>query len=297
MNFPAVQIIVLQYNNSADTLDCLNSLNKSDYPNYKVLVVDNKSSAEHVVKIKKIISEMGKNYSLLLCEANLGYSGGNNAGIYRSLKETEFIFILNNDTIIQKETLSYLVRTAQANSSIGVIAPALNEERRISYGGKIIWLRSRLDHIYSSKELEHSQKRFYIPGTAMLIRKQVFDKIGFFDKRYFLYFEDADFSLRVVEAGFKLLICPDISIIHKSSNTTRHLGSPALLGYHYRNAHLFNWKFAPYWAKLLLPFWSIFIIIKQMIKIILLPSKRDDSRFILLGVVNFYLNRFGKLND
>ena len=131
----------------------------------------------------------------------------------------------------------------------------------------------------------------------MFIRKQVIEHIGAFDERYFLYFEDADFSVRAVKAGFDLKIVDTTEIQHASQATTSQLGSALLLRYHFRNTHLFNWKNGPWYIKLALPFWSLFVIIKQVGKIVLLPNKREVSLAILAGVSDFYHGRFGQIAD
>lgn len=129
----------------------------------------------------------------------------------------------------------------------------------------------------------------------MLIKREVLEKIGLFDERYFLYFEDADYCLRAQKAGYKLKIVPEELIHHKQSSSTSSLGAPILLHYHYRNAHLFNCKNGPFWVKFSLPFWSFFIIIKQLTKIILRHNV-EISKAILAGVLDFYKGRFGKIN-
>ncbi len=129
----------------------------------------------------------------------------------------------------------------------------------------------------------------------MFVNKKVFEKIGMFDERYFLYFEDADFCVRARRAGFKLTVASDAIVRHNPSSSTSKLGAALLLRYHYRNAHLFNMKNAPFKIKVLLPFWSIWIIIKQAIKILLMKNIMA-SKAILNGVLDFYRSRFGKIS-
>lgn len=296
-----VEIIILQYNNSGDTLKCLESVNKLNYSDFGVVVVDNNSQPEHIERAKNKVAELGSRFYFLQSDNNLGYSGGNNLGIKRALENSaDYILILNNDTTLPPDTLSRLVKRANESDFIGILTPALDEGDKVAYGGKIKWLASELAHNYQFDKPEIGPDiwgtNIYIPGTAMLIKRKVFEKIGFLDERYFLYFEDADFSVRAANAGLKLIICPEISIKHLVSSTTKSLGSPLLLRYHFRNAHLFNFLRGPFWVKILLPFWSLWIIMKQAIKLSFFPSKREISRSILNGVIDFYRGKFGKIN-
>jgi hypothetical protein len=277
------------------TAKCLDSVSHLKYENFAVVVVDNKSVPEHVEKIKNKVLNLGSRYFLIESPENRGYGAGNNLGIKFGLENgAEYIFVLNNDTELKPETLAELITVAEKEKLIGIVAPALDESNKIAYAGKICWLQPELEHIYQFLNSEITDD-MYLPGTAILVKKEVFEKIGMMDEKYFLYFEDVDFSIRTFRAGYKLIIRPETTIKHQVSSTTKNLGSPLLLRYHFRNAHLLNWRFAPIWAKILLPFWSILVILKQLVKIILFPAKREISRFILKGVTDFYLGKFGKI--
>ncbi|MBI2063421.1 MAG: glycosyltransferase family 2 protein [Candidatus Yanofskybacteria bacterium] len=292
---PCVFIVILQYNNSQDTTRCLNSVKELDYPNYEVIIVDNASNIKYVDEIRLFLRNLSpKTYHLKPITSNLGYSGGNNIGIKQALERgADYVFILNPDTTVEKNVLTKLVETAESDYQTGVLGPAINEGNQTIYGGKIKWLKPELSHLEArSQKLKTS---FYVPGTAMLIKLKVIERIGLLDERYFLYFEDVDYCVRAQRAGFKLTIVPKTKVNHAISASTSQLGAPLLLRYHYRNAHLFNWKNGPLWARLTLPFWSIFIIIKQLAKIIL-GRNFEISKAILGGVLDFYRNRFGKIN-
>ena len=128
----------------------------------------------------------------------------------------------------------------------------------------------------------------------MLIKKEVIKKIGLLDERYFLYFEDADYCVLARKADYELVIVPEARVDHAVSTSTNQLGSALLLRYHFRNAHLFNLKNGPWYVKLALPFWSFFIIIKQLIKLAL-GRNTQISKAILSGVLDFYKNNLGKI--
>lgn len=287
-----VSIIILQYNNSSNTMVCLNSVKNLAYENFEIIVIDNASEDKEIDSIEKYL-ENKSNITLIKNNMNLGYPGGNNIGIKQAIRnKADYILLLNNDTTVEKNLLLKLIAAGETNRRIGLLGPLISEDNQIIYGGKISWLKPELEH--NKKYLTHNTN-FFISGAALLIKREVVEKIGLLDERYFLYFEDADYCLRAEKVDFELKIVPEAIIYHQVSSSTKKLGPPLLLRYHYRNAHLFNIRHAPIFTKILLPFWSIWVIIKQLLKMAFLPSRRHVSKQILLGVSDFYLGKFGKL--
>ena len=314
-----IVIVILQYNNSHDTIRCLESVKGLNWQNFKAVVVDNASEIQHLNNIRLFIESQEKmrerRFKLILSKSNLGYAGGNNLGIKYALESgADYVFILNPDTTVKSNLLTKLAETAKKNSKAGIVGATIDEGDRVINCGKIEWLKSELSHnkikpitpasalqnrgslTFVNKSWDYNLKpKTYIIGAAMLIKKEVIKKIGLFDERYFLYFEDADYCLRASKAGYKLAIVPEAMVDHAVSASTSQLGSALLLRYHFRNAHLFNLKNGPWYIKFALPFWSFFITIKQLIKIFFTPSRREISRAILAGVYYFYMGRFGKI--
>lgn len=301
MTPPKVFIIILQYNNSKDTIFCLESVLKINYPDFRIIVIDNASDGEHLENIRSFIKSQpavsGRLFLALNME-NTGYAGGNNLGIKHALKMgADFIFVLNNDTLVQPDILQKLMPRMEFDEEIGIISPAMKENNLRTYGGKIEWLRTELKHNLKSPPgsfYYFLDRLSYIPGAAILIRKKVFEKVGLMDERYFLYFEDADYSLKIRKAGFKLAIMPNVDVTHKVSATTKKLGSPLILRYHTRNALIFNSLRAPFIYKIMIPIWSLFIIIKQLLKLAF-RIKPQESAEILNGVLDFYKDKNGKI--
>lgn len=294
---PKVQVIVLQYNKSQDTVKCLDSLGNLDYPNFGVIVIDNASLPSEFERVRNyIFSLRDSKFIIRASTSNLGYSGGNNIGINYALEnEADFILLLNNDATVEKDLVTKLIMVAESDKKVRIVGPAINEGNRTVCDGKVRWLKTELAH-RSCHDSQFTIRDFYIPGVAMLIGREVIEKIGLLDERYFLYFEDADYCLRASRAGYHLKIVPEATVRHQVSSTASQLGSALLLRYHYRNALLFNTEHGPNWVVTLLPIWAFFIIIKQLIKITIAPGKRQISRAILNGVLDFYLGRFGKIS-
>lgn len=293
-----VFVIVLQYNNSKDTINCLDSLRQLKYRHFKVAVIDNASQEAEKNVVRNYINRNSQAGVILLeNRENLGYAGGNNVGIKYALSEgADYVFILNNDTTIEPDALDKLVGAAEEDPLVGAAGPAIKESDRTVFYGKISWLKPELKHSAVPPATFHLKFKEYLVGAGMLIKRSVLEKIEGFDEVYFLYFEDADFSRRAQLAGYKLKVAPEAVIHHQVSSSTKQLGSSLILRYHMRNALIFNSLNAPWTIKPLLIFWAGYVVAKNLVKMFLLPSKEKTADAIIDGVLDFYKNRFGKIN-
>lgn len=212
-SFPKIFVVVLNFNGQFTLPACLTSVFQSDYPNFEIVIVDNNSrdGSFEQAKLNFSRSHFIKN------SENIGFSRGNNVGIRFALEKfADFVFVLNNDTVIGKTTLSSLVTVAIANPTAGIISPLIltSDNKHVWFAGGIIqWNRMKAIHLVEKKS-KMPYPSEYLSGCAMLIRKEVFKKVGLFDERFFLYYEDADFSLRTKKSGFNLLVAPQTHIQH-----------------------------------------------------------------------------------
>lgn len=300
---PRVFIIILQYNHSPDTIKCLNSVGKITYPNWQTVVVDNASQSSEKDNITNYLKSQS-NIVLLENEKNLGYAGGNNVGIKYALTHgADYVFILNNDTTVESDLLDKLIAVVENDSQVGIVGPAIKEggsskdSGQVAYYVKISWLKAELKHYHQPPHKKYLEPKEYVIGAAMLIKKEVLKKIEGFDEIYFLYFEDADLCLRAQLAGYRLKIAPEATISHQVSTSTSALGKSLILRYHMRNALIFNSLNAPWPARFSLIFWSTYILLKNFLKVFLFPSKVPAGEAIIDGVLDFYKNRYGKIND
>ena len=218
---PKIFVLVLNYNGLATLNNCLSSVFQSDYKNFEVVVVDNNSKDGSLEKAKIQFSRA----HFIKNSANVGFSQGNNVGIRFALEKfADAVFILNNDTLIDKGTISSLVSASKDNPDAGILSPLIMAADKQSVwfaGGEIIWDKMRTQHVVkATSDKPYSSQ--YISGCAMFVTKEVFKVIGLFDERYFLYYEDADFSLRANLANFKLLVIPSTKIIHLEQSTTNN---------------------------------------------------------------------------
>lgn len=288
-----LSIITINYNGSENTIKLLESLKNQADKDFDVIVVDNNSS-----DVNKLMDyeTLETNIIYIKSGRNLGYSGGNNVGIKKALENgADWVLLLNNDTWVESGFVEHLKANLEGRE--GIVGLALDEGERTAFAGKIEWLKPTLIHLPTSQVGNaKSVDKLYAIGGAMLIHKSVFDKIGFLDESYFLYFEDADFCQRARGAGIPISFTPDIKISHSVSASTKKLGSPMLLRYHYRNALYFNLKNGPWYIKLLVWPWSWWVVLKQIIKISV-GNNRELSLAILKGVEDWYAGRMGKIHD
>jgi len=342
MKNPSVAIIVLNYNNEEDTIDCIKSLKFVSYNNFKIFLVDNGSEKESVDRLKQGLEQVNvsefKNFELLDIYPNVGFSGGNNVGIRKALKENfDYILLLNNDTTVEPNFLDEIVKVAESDKKIGVVGPKIyfhpnmieddedivdctneevinhpsdlikekNKKKKpllIWYGGgDFSWFGGgkhlRYEEIEKNPNETKIEKSKYVTGCAFLIKKGVIDKVGVMPEDFFLYYEDTDWSLSVREAGFSLVYAPASKIYHKVSRTTKKLGNPTIHYYHIRNALLLSKRHAPKIILAGIYVWSALYYLKQVLKLIIMPKKRESSKMIMRGIEDFYKNKFGQYEE
>src|SRR5579872_3405430 len=196
-----VFIVILHFGDVAVTKKCIESLYAHETYPFSLIVVDNTGE-----KIPKRQFNR-KNVTLITNKKNLGFAGGVNGGIaYALSKKAEAIYLLNNDTIIKKPILKMLLQTLQ-EKTVGIVGPSLrfkkDKQTLFDIGGKINHLFLRTSH-QEVKKIKDTTPRVveYISGCCMVIKKQVFTDAGFFDEKFFLYYEDADFCLRAGKKGY-----------------------------------------------------------------------------------------------
>jgi GT2 family glycosyltransferase len=215
---PKVFVIVLNYNGGGLIENCLKSLEKVNYSNLHILVVDNNSSDDSVFKIEKKFSDL----KIINNKKNFGFSKGNNVGIDFALKnDADYVLLLNQDTEVEPDFLSKLIKEGEKDNKTGLLSPIifLEKTKKIWFsGGRINWWNMKAFHefdLVKSKSFETS----FLTGCSLLIKREVLEKIGPLDEDFFLYWEDVDYSVRAKKAGFKIKVVPESVIYHfESSN-------------------------------------------------------------------------------
>jgi len=192
-----VWIIILNWNGKKDTLECLGSVYKTDYPDYQVMVVDNGSTDGSVEAIKSKFAQT----MIIENKENLGFAAGNNRGITYALSQgADYIMLLNNDAAISGEAVRLLVQRLAQDKNIGVIGPLIlywgTQDRVWSSGGRIDWFRGlwgRIDSAGEKTDAEYDVDA--LSGCAMMFNARAFKECGLFDEKFFLYGEDTDLCL------------------------------------------------------------------------------------------------------
>jgi GT2 family glycosyltransferase len=232
---PLVYIIVLNWNGHLDTMRCVASLEQQDYPNLRILIIDNGSTDDSLTVMKGL----GDRVTLIELPQNLGYTGGNNHAMRVAFdRGAEYVWLFNNDAIAETDTLSRLIAACEADPKIGLASPLIREEDNHDAIQFACGLFDLATPVYTPcYVLEQAQAwqtqysdRIALVGTAMLIRRSVFEKIGVLDDRIFAYWEDIDYSIRSALAGFRNIMVFETSIFHPSKSS---IASPNDVRPHY----------------------------------------------------------------
>lgn len=213
-SYPKVFIVILNYNGQAVLHNCLRSVFKIDYPNFEVIVVDNDSRDESFVSARACFSKA----RFIKNEVNLGFAAGNNVGIRFALeKMADFVLLLNNDTEIEPSIIKNLLVAFDSDKQIGIASPVILHHRTHHIwfaGGVLNWPLMKTHHLTKIQNTYQHYDTGFVSGCAMMIKKEVFKKSGLLDEDFFLYWEDADFSLRAQRAGFKTVVIPQKMVYH-----------------------------------------------------------------------------------
>ncbi len=295
-----IYALVLNWNGIKDTLECINSLkdlNLKPGTQLHIVVVDNCSADGSVTKLLSI-----KGINLLQNSQNLGYTGGNNAGItYILTQNCDFVWILNSDLTVDKNSLNYLLEAAQKHTKAGIISPKIYFAPGFEYhqkryqkpergkviwyaGGKFNWGAVIGEHLgidlVDNGEFSISKKIEFASGASLFIHQSVLRDLRGFDNRYFLYLEDVEFSFRARQLGFEVWFEPRAILWHKNSRSSEVGG--ALQDYYIsRNRLLIGMKYSSLKLKLAL--------IRESIRLLLVGRKWQKR-----GIRDFYFRNFGK---
>ncbi len=295
---PKVLVLILNYKRADDTIECLQSVQKLDYENYDLLVIDNASEDGSLGKIRNRFPQI----MLTGNPANLGYAGGNNVGIRYGLERGYgYIFVLNNDAVVTPSTLRKLVEVAEKNPDATIVAPKVffYDQPKIinSFGTRIDWFRLR-SHVdaYGHEDngaFDQIVEKEIIPGAALLLKKRLFEAVGMFNEDLFLLHEDADLCLRNIKKGFSNMLVPDAVVYHKISKTLS--AYPFLSAYYsVRNMlYLSRWH-ASFWNRLKCKLGLTLLMIKKSFIFLTRPSEKEKILGFFAGIRDYYLKRVGK---
>ena len=291
-----VFVIILNWNKPDLTLECLDSLSKLKTQGIEIVtvVVDNNTTDDSLTKLSKI--------KTIHNSTNLGFAAGNNVGIRYALDHSaEYIMILNNDILVHPDLVSNLVKTAKSTENLGAISPMIYFAKGFEFHksrykkadlGKVIWYAGgKVDwkNVYGSaravdevdaKKFKRAEETDFSTGACMFVSASAIKKVGMFDERYFMYYEDTDLSIRLKKKGYKVLFDPSGVVWHKVAQSSG-IGSELNDYYITRNRMLFGMKYANLRTK--------FALIRESIKLLL-----KGRMWQRIGMSDFYFENFGK---
>jgi len=268
--FPKVYILVLNFNNWDDSRGCLESIFKIDYPNYEVVFIDNGSADNSLAKAKAWVTDKTP-LTIIETGKNLGYAGGNNAGMKYALEKDDFgyLWILNNDVVVTKDALGLMVKHMQETPKAGICGCAILQSDKPN---EILTMAStyrpwfahplyiegyRPYDLAKLKQYQEIEKRMdLVSGASVLVTKEFINVVGLMSEDYFLQFEELDWAIRGRRKKFTLALEPRAIVYHKCGATFSQIEG-ALKGkqtiykrthdrYNTRGRLLFTWKFYPY---------------------------------------------------
>ena len=254
---PRVYVLILNWNGWRDTIACLHTVLASDYANFAILVCDNASTDDSLPRLREwaasasrgsralTFAERGPNDGspddrdvdlvIMSTGGNLGFSGGNNAGMRYLLANTdaELVWLLNNDTEVAPSALSELVARAARDTAIGAVGGVLLEfnardvvqEAGATYSAwhgmvRTLGAGNRLDVVSDAES-----RLDYLSGGCVLVRTSMLRQVGLLDERFFMYSEDVDWSIRMRQSGFGIALASRAHVWHKGGGSAAHDGA------------------------------------------------------------------------
>ena len=293
-------IIILNWNTAEDTLNCLKSLNKQTTIDFAVYLVENGSDAKNLNLIRKYVS-MNWKYKLQLTinKINLGFAEGNNCVMNKAMKH-EFVFILNNDTVLEPDCIENLVLAIEKDQKMGAVNPKMNylSDKLLiwSAGGnynKLIGKAALRGNKASASEFNTPSKVNTLVGAAALIRSEALKKAGIFDRELFCYYEETDLFERIKRNGYYLWYEPKALLYHKVASSTGGGHSKTSIYYLVRNRGYFITNNIHGTVKL---FALLSLFAETIMRILtnLLKGETDKSKSALSGYTDFLLGKKGK---
>jgi GT2 family glycosyltransferase len=230
---PRVAIIVLNWNRPGHTAECLESLQRITYQNFRLIVVDNGSTDRSVETLRQEYPEL----TIVCTGSNLGYTGGNNAGARIAVESVnpDYLLILNNDAVVEPGFLTALIESAGRDRGLGLVQPKLlyyGSDGINSTGGYCdifgaTSLRGVFDEDANQYDAMADRGCFYLSGACLLVTRNLLETIGteLLDELLFMFHDDVDLSWHARLLGFALAYCPTSKVFHKEGGTAGEFNS------------------------------------------------------------------------
>ncbi|MGB9690704.1 MAG: glycosyltransferase family 2 protein [Candidatus Sumerlaeaceae bacterium] len=298
---PRVAVVIVNYNGAAVLKDCLASLRGLSYEPFDVLVVDNASSDHSVTMLQADFPEV----TVIETGDNLGFSGGNNVGISEAMRRgAEYIFVLNNDTLVAPQCLRALVERGESDERIGAVSPRIlfaePHDRIWAAGGSYsLWLGTARHAGLRAKANEPRWNKpraiTFATGCAVLLRAKALQEVGLFDESLFMYNEDGDLSYRLRKAGWKIYYEPSAIVWHREAWTTsRTIGREWGLRLCVRNILLVHRKHASWYHKIMFYPYFVWRWLVLAVGNAIVHGRFDIVRGIVRGIGAYWRGEQGR---
>lgn len=287
---PKISIISVNYNGFDLTCRMIESIGAHITTPCEIIVVDNGSRRDEAV----MIAERYPQVKAIRSDENLGFAGGNNIGIRRA--EGEYILLLNNDTEVEDDSLQWLCDALASDATLGAVCPKIkffDAPRSVQYAGSTplscITLRNCQIgfNMPDDGSFDTPCTTPYAHGAAMMLRREVVDKVGLMPEIYFLYYEELDWSVRIAECGYRIGYEPRCTVFHKESATTG-VQSPLKIFYITRNRLLFGWRNRQGAARYATLAYQMLIAAPKNIALAAIRGRLDLVWATMRGVVGFF---------
>ncbi len=295
-----ISIIYVYFNTPLEIVKSINSIVRSAGKNkYEIIIVDNNSSK----KLPKIISS-DKDIKIIKSRVNNGFAFGCNLGASKA--KGEYLLFLNPDTVLLKNSIAKLLKSFSTLNKVGIAGPAMIDSNNLKLPTinafitipRAIFAYSFLNKLFPKNSVS---KKFWmlnsdrrkilsvdvISGACMLIKKELFEKIGGFDERFFMYFEEQDLCYRVKKAGFKVIFNPEVEIIHTIGASLSD--KEVIKNYFQKSRYLYNVKYfgqmkaviTELFLRFITPF--NFLISLAVLLSLFLNLYKQDTLMLLIG--------------
>lgn len=243
MSLPFVSIVVLNFNGITYLRPCLKSVFATNYPRYEVVLVDNGSTDDSLKMVQTLFKEEER-LKIIPLDRNYGYAEGNNIGYKHINSKSKYVVFLNNDTEVSRDWLKEIVEVMEQDNRIGASEP------------KIVYLRKELldeygfphanfiDVFGETKVLRVSSEDpyecFYATGCALVIRRDIIDKLGLFNPRFFLYYEETDLCWRIWLSKHRVIRIPSAKVFHIGSATASKTLTSEIYHFHFSKNRIYT---------------------------------------------------------
>ncbi len=307
MSAKSCWVIILNWNGWQDTVECVRSCLDLTSSDFQILVVDNGSTDNSEAMLRSRLAGLDR-VSILQTGGNLGFAGGNNVGIRHALSQgADYLWLLNNDTVVDRAALSALVDAAAADHAIGILGSKIcfydRPDHLNTAGGSINWKTGQPSLIgYGEKDdgrFDRLREVDTVSGCSLFIKREVVEKIGLMDERFFLYFEESDWVVRAGKAGYKVVYAPGSKVLHKVSASTGGHESPDMKYYMTRNNMLFMKKNTDDKSYRLFLLNYLFNLMPREFLRMGLKNKKQrvlKMKAIVLGLIHYFQGRFGRFS-